>query len=52
MIEEVANEDASVTTVPDRTSSPAVQPWLVTHRELNTNRRVRKVFDFLVDALG
>ena len=25
--------------------------WLVTHRELNTSRRVRRVFDFLVDQL-
>ncbi|WP_417584256.1 LysR family transcriptional regulator [Pelagibacterium sp.] len=26
--------------------------WLTTHRELNTSRRVRMVFDFLADELG
>ncbi|MGJ8625566.1 MAG: LysR family transcriptional regulator [Sulfitobacter sp.] len=26
--------------------------WLVAHRELNTSRRLRIVFDFLVEALG
>lgn len=52
MVEEVANEDPSVTAVLEGIHFPAVQPWLVTHRELNTNRRVRRVFDFLVDALG
>ncbi|MBS8261106.1 LysR family transcriptional regulator [Roseibium polysiphoniae] len=34
---------------------PGIDPfryplWLVTHRELNTSRRIRLVFDFLVDA--
>lgn len=28
------------------------ETWLVAHRELNTNRRVRLVFDWLVDALA
>jgi DNA-binding transcriptional LysR family regulator len=32
---------------------PIIVPmWLVTHRELNRSRRVRTVFDFLVDALS
>ena len=26
--------------------------WLVTHRELHTSRRVRRVFDLIVDVLG
>ena len=26
--------------------------WLVTHRELRTNRRIKKVFDFLVAELA
>ena len=35
---------------------PDMQPlmfpiWLVAHREVNTSRRVRRVFDFLADAL-
>lgn len=25
--------------------------WLVAHRELNTSRRIRRVYDFLIDAL-
>ena len=36
---------------------PALPPfvgevWLVSHRELRTSRRVRRVFDFLAEALG
>ena len=36
---------------------PAVEPipvpvWLVTHRELHTSRRIRLVFDLLVEMLG
>jgi hypothetical protein len=26
--------------------------WLTTHRELNTSRRVRMVFDLLAEELG
>jgi DNA-binding transcriptional LysR family regulator len=26
--------------------------WLVTHNELRTNRRIRRVFDFLVSELA
>ena len=34
-------------------AAPIVFPiWLVTHRELHTSRRVRVVFDLLVDALS
>jgi hypothetical protein len=29
-----------------------VPMWLVTHRELRTSRRIRVVFDLLVEGLG
>jgi len=29
-----------------------IETWIVSHRELKTNRRIRFVFDFLVDHLG
>jgi len=33
--------------------TPFIFPlWLTTHRELNTSRRVRMVFDFLAEALS
>lgn len=37
--------------LPDFPAMP-VPTWLVTHRELRTNRRIRVVFDFLGDALA
>lgn len=52
MIEGVAKDDASVTTVLDGIRFPPVQPWLVTHRELHINRRVRRVFDLLAGEPG
>lgn len=30
---------------------PTLPVWLVTHREINTNRRIRMVFDFLAEEL-
>lgn len=32
-------------------SLPALPIWLTTHRELNSNKKIRVVFDFLADAL-
>jgi hypothetical protein len=32
--------------------SSVLRPWLVAHRELNTSRRVRVVFDLLAEELG
>ena len=29
-----------------------VENWLVVHRELNTSRRLRTVFDFIANELG
>lgn len=37
--------------LPDLAPAP-VPIWLVTHRELHTNRRIRLVFDALAEALG
>lgn len=31
---------------------PSLPVWLVTHREIKTNQRIRKVFDFLADELA
>lgn len=52
MPEEIGDAEPSVERV-----LPALEPlasvlWLATHRELNTNRRVRMVFDFLVCQLS
>lgn len=42
-----------MTRVLDGLLQPMIIPmWLTTHRELNTSRRVRFVFDFLVEALS
>lgn len=52
MLEEVASgEPEMVRVFPD--SKPLVtENWLVTHRELHTSRRVRFVYDFLVEHLA
>lgn len=52
MVEEVGDSEPNVERV-----LPDLEPyngglWLVAHRELRTNRRVRAVFDFLVGALA
>ncbi len=52
MVEQVGDAESNVVRV-----LPDLEPyngglWLVAHRELRTNRRVRAVFDFLVDALA
>lgn len=51
MIEEVGDAEAAVErALPDM--APFVgETWLVVHRELRTSRRVRRVFDFLAEAL-
>ena len=51
-----AKEVAAITpgvecVLPDLKPVP-VPIWLATHRELNTSRRIRLVFDFLADALS
>ncbi len=52
MAEDVADQTPGVECVlPDLDPIP-VPVWLVTHRELNTSRRIRLVFDVLAETLG
>lgn len=52
MSQDIADlSDAMVPVLPDRPPLP-FENWLVTHRELNTSRRIRLVFDCLAAALG
>lgn len=51
--ESIGDKEAKVQRVlPDRVAPMPFPIWLTTHRELNTSRRVRMVFDFLAEALG
>ncbi len=52
MVEDVGDQEPAVTRV-----LPDLEPysgtlWLVAHRELRTNRRIKAVYDFLVEALA
>jgi DNA-binding transcriptional LysR family regulator len=38
--------------IADQISIPKLPVWLVTHREIKTNRRIRMVFDFIADELA
>ncbi|WP_291361521.1 LysR family transcriptional regulator [Devosia sp.] len=49
----LGDAERGVERVLDGVAKPLVFPtWLTTHRELNTSRRVRFVFDFLADELA
>ena len=51
MMNEVANADPEISRVaPD--FEPAVPMWVLAHREVKTSRRVRVVYDFIVEALS
>ncbi len=53
MMEEVGDKEASVRrALPDFPTGVSFPTWLISHRELKTSRRIRVVFDFLVDKLG
>jgi len=53
MIEEIADKEPLVERVVVPGLAPITVPlWLVTHNELRTNRRVRRVFDFLVSEFA
>lgn len=52
MLEEVATKEKSVRKVLEKLPPLKVDNWLVAHSELKKNRRIRIVFDFLVEALG
>ena len=52
MLEDVGKKEKSVRKVLDSIPPIKVDTWLVAHRELKTNRRIRTVFDFLAEELG
>jgi DNA-binding transcriptional LysR family regulator len=53
MMEEVGEaEPAVVRALPDAAPPVSFPTWLTSHRELQTSRRIRVVFDALADALG
>jgi len=50
MMEKIGEEDPLVEKVMKGIPPFPVETWVVSHRELKTNRRIRYVFDFLVEA--
>jgi len=52
MSEDVGAKENSVRKVLEKLPPIKFDNWVVAHRELKTNRRIRIVFDFLVEALG
>jgi hypothetical protein len=52
MLEDVGEKENSVCKVLEKLPPLKVDNWVVAHRELKMNRRIRIVFDFLVEALG
>ncbi|MGI9221951.1 MAG: LysR family transcriptional regulator [Woeseiaceae bacterium] len=52
MLQEVGDSEPAVRRAVPELEPFAGETWLVTHRELHTSRRVRRVFDFLVAELG
>ncbi len=52
MVEEVGDAERSVVRVLPELEPYTGSLWLVAHRELRTNRRVRTVFDFLASELA
>ena len=49
MVEAVARQTPEVEIVVPSIEPIPVPVWLVTHRELHTSRRIRLVFDMLVE---
>ncbi len=52
MLEDIGDKEKSVRKVLEKLPPLNVNNWIVAHRELKTNRRIRIVFDYLVEALG
>jgi len=52
MSREVGDNEPSVVRLPSAVSPISVDMWLVVHRELRTNLRIKHVFDFLHHQLG
>lgn len=48
----IGDKDRDVVRVLPDMEAMTYETWLVVHRELKTNRRVRLVFDFLLEELG
>ena len=52
MVDTIGDADPRVSRVCPDLPPFTSELWLVTHRELNTSRRVRRVFDFLTEHLS
>ncbi len=52
MLEQIGAKENSVRKVLEKLPPLKVDSWVVAHRELKTNRRIRIVFDFLAEELG
>ena len=51
MMEEVGDAEPTVVRIPQVLPALPVPLWLTTHRAVHTSRRLRAVFDLLVDGL-
>lgn len=52
MLEDIGMKENSVRKVFEKLPPLKVDNWVIAHRELKTNRRIRIVYDFLVEELG
>lgn len=52
MFEYIGEREPKVCKVSDHISPFVAETWIVAHRELRTNRRIKLVFDFLVEELS
>ena len=52
MLEYIGEQDPAVQRVLPSLPGLTLETWIVSHKELKTSRRIRFVFDFLVDALN
>lgn len=52
ILEKIGKTEANIEKVLPELGKFSSELWLVTHRELRTNRRIRRVFDFLNDELS
>ncbi len=48
----MARKNRDLVKLAENTSIPALPVWLVTHRQIKTNRRIRMVYDFLASELA
>lgn len=52
MLEDIGAKEKLVRKALEKLPPLHVNNWIVAHRELKTNRRIRIVFDYLAEALG